>query len=218
MIDEVCTEPSYLQTFTTDNETTLSHNIDLHMSMHDIFYTTHNCNSDSYHSLYPANFFTACLWLQCIVPAWYFYGFFFAFGDNKPSFSPLTNLQKLSLLSASGSRCVVKSGKWSSGSDHSKIKVHICTNRSVRNIRHHIITSSHSTHARHRARATFPPRGGALPPLPPLLHVLLARVCCSNCGRLLWSLVHVAVHFRLFRERYSPATQQRSPWTLTTVQ
>ena len=85
---------------------------------------------------------------------------------------------------------------------------------STEHTEHHIITSSHSTHARHRARATFPARGGALPPL---LHVLLARVCCSNCGRLLWSLVHVAVHFRLFRERYSPARQQRSPWTLTTV-
>ena len=47
---------------------------------------------------------------------------------------------------ASGSWCVVKSVKWSSGSDHSKIKVHISTNRSVRNIddtEHHIITSTH---------------------------------------------------------------------------
>ena len=48
MIDEVWTEPSYLQTLTTD-ETTLSHNIDGHLFayVNDIFHTTHNCNSDS---------------------------------------------------------------------------------------------------------------------------------------------------------------------------
>ena len=44
-----------------------------------------------------------------------------------------------------------------------------------------------------------------------------------HSGRLLWSFVHVAVYFRLFRERYSPASPQRKtahpllPLTLGTV-
>ena len=79
---------------------------------------------------------------------------------------------------------------------------YICKSFST-NIWRHIITSSNSTHARHHARATF--RRSAAPPS----HILLARVCCSNCGRLLWSVVHVAVHFRLFREHYSRARRKR---------
>ena len=46
---------------------------------------------------------------------------------------------------------------------------------------------------------------------PARVTIVPADKCCSNLhsGRLLWSLVHVAVHFRLFQERYNPAKPQR---------
>ena len=59
------------------------------------------------------------------------------------------------------------------------------------------------THARYCARVMrWRPQGPV---------VLPADKCCCNLqsGHFLWSLVHVAVHFRLFRERYGPARPQR---------
>ena len=77
--------------------------------IHDcIFHTTHNCNSDTIFSILP--FSQPAFDFMCIVPALVLPRLVLAVGENTSSSSPLTNLQKLSLLGASGSQCVVKSG------------------------------------------------------------------------------------------------------------
>ena len=186
----------------------------LFVNVTDILHTTHNCNSDTIRFQLTFDFI-------CIAPAVVLLWLPSCILRNTPPSSPFTNLQKLPLMGASGSRCAIKSGKWSSSSDHFKI---ICKSSSTGHTEHHnkqMITSSHTNIIKLKFYSNVSPvwRTGAWSP-----HDLVQKYACApSCtctfppeqrsylpsGRLLWSLVHIAVHFWLFQERYSPARLQR---------
>ena len=145
--------------------------------------------------------------------------FFPAVGENTSSVPLLKNLQKLSffgcqwqLMCRQEWQMIIRLRSLKNQSSY------IYKSFSTQHREHHIITSTHSQIIIFltmpgcdlvvRMRVIVHVQLSGVRRRPPL-HTLLARVCCSNCGRLLWSVVHVAVHFRLFQERYSRARRQR---------
>ena len=169
--------------------------------IHDcIFHTTHNCNSDTIFPILP--FSQLAFDFMCIVPALVLPRLVLAVGENTPSSSPLTNLQKLSLLGASGSRCVVKVAN-----DHQAQIIQKSKFIYLQIIQYEHKASHHNQLKQYACAPSctcnFPACGGA-----PLSHIT-GESLLFQLWPLLWSVVHVAVHFRLFREHYSRARRKR---------